>query len=83
MITNITVSYNKKEGKIQVLEAEDSEEKKETVIAEKEILRYVFEVNLEAFVYYQQFDYTYCLYLLRKIDKVLSVSLNSDTFRSM
>jgi len=83
MVTNITVSYNKKEGKIQVLEAEDSEEKKETVIAEKEILRYVFEVNLEAFVYYQQFDYTYCLYLLRKIDKVLSVSLNSDTFRSM
>lgn len=73
MVTNITVSYNRKEGKIQILEAEDSEEKKETVIEDKDLVKFIFETNLEAFVYFQQFDYTYSLYLLRKAEKVLVV----------
>lgn len=74
MVTNIVISYDKKEGRIQMLEAEDSEEKKETVIEDKEIAKFVYEANLESFVYFQQFDYTYSLYLLKKADKVVEVN---------
>lgn len=77
MITNIVVSYNKKESRLVITEAEDSEEKKETVVNEKEIYKYVFEINLEAFVYFQQYDFTYSLYLLRKVDKVISVYIEA------
>ena len=83
MVTNITVSYNQRDGKLVVLEAEDSEEKKETVINEKEIFKYVFEVNLESFIYCQQYDYTYSLYLLRKADKVVNVFASSNDSKSI
>lgn len=82
MVTNIIVSYNKKDGKIQILEAEDSEDKKETVIEEKDLSKFIYEMNLEAFVYFQQFDYTYSLYLLKKADKVLTVGEINEVFCS-
>lgn len=81
MVTNIVISYDKKEGRIQMLEAEDSEEKKETVIDDKEIGKFVYESNLESFVYFQQFDYTYSLYLLKKAEKVVDVSAINSGIR--
>jgi hypothetical protein len=83
MVTNIIVSYNKKDAKIQILEAEDSEDKKETVVEEKDLSKFIYEINLEAFVYYQQFDYTYSLYLLKKADKVLTVGVDLRGFRGI
>ena len=79
MVTNITVSYNKRDGKLAILEMEDSEQKKETVIEEKDIFKFIFETNLESFVYFQQLDYTYSLYLLRKAEKVLTVGSCADS----
>jgi hypothetical protein len=82
MVTNIVISFNKKDGRIQILEAEDSEDKKETVIEVKDLSKFIYEINLEAFVYFQQFDYTYSLYLLKKAEKVLTVGLVNEVFSS-
>jgi hypothetical protein len=73
MVAGVGVSYSRAEGRVVIAEAEDSEERKETEVLDRELYKFVFEMNLEAFIYYQQYDFTYSLYLLRKCEKVLEV----------
>ena len=70
MVKHLTIVYNKKEKKISLSEGESEELKNEVVIQENELYKFIYEINLESFIYFQHFDFAYTLYCLKKGEAV-------------
>ena len=83
MIKHQTIMYNKKEQKISLYEGEGEEGKSEVVIHEKELYKYIYEINQESFIYFQHFDFAYTLYCLKKGEAVINTYKISENAKSI
>lgn len=72
MVKQLTIVYNKRDNKISLYEGEEGEEKKEIVILESELYKFIYELNLESFIYFQHYDFAYSLYCLKKAEALLN-----------
>jgi tetratricopeptide (TPR) repeat protein len=76
--------YNKREKKISLYEgSEGDSEKSEMIIQEDELYKFIYEINLESFIYFQHFDFAYTLYCLKKAEAVINTYKISETAKSI